>query len=84
MSKGRSRLGAKGEITKGGMIRPDAGWAWINGMVEGEDIRRTRVARRLKISPCGTRWTIMGKDEERAKIQVKGRSRASSGMERIG
>ena len=26
----------------------------------------------------------MGKDEERAKIQVKGRPRASSGMERIG
>ena len=26
----------------------------------------------------------MGKDEERAKIQVKGGTRASSGMERIG
>ena len=83
MRKGRARLGVKGEMTKRGVIRPGTRWVGINGMMEGEDIGRTGLARRLEISPGGIWWTIVGKGEEGAEIQVKGRTRSSSGMERM-
>ena len=62
------------------MIRPGTGWVGVNRMMECEEVGRMGLARRLEISPGGGWRTIVGKDEEGAKIQVKGGARTSTGM----
>ena len=73
----------KGEIAERGMICLGAGWVGVNRMMEGEEVGRTGLARGLEISPGGGRRTIVGKDEEGAKIQVKGGMRTSAGMKGV-
>ena len=66
------------------MISPGAGWIRVNRMMEGEEVGWAGLTRRLEISPCGRLGTIVGKDEERAKIDVKGRTGTSAGMKGVG
>ena len=66
------------------MISPGAGWIRVNGMMESEEVGWLGLTRRLEISPCRRWGIIVGKDEERAKIDVKGRTGTIAGMEGVG
>ena len=74
----------EGEVSEGGMIRPGTRGVGVNGVMEGEDVGWTRLARRLKISPGGGRGSIVGKDKERTKKQMKGGARTSTGLKGVG
>ena len=84
VSKRGTRSGPEGEVTERGMICPGTGGVGVNGVMEGEEIGRTGLARGLEISPGGRRGTIVGKDEERPKIEMKGGTRTSTGVKGVG
>ncbi len=82
MGKGRVRAGMSGEMAEGRMGRPGARRVGGDRVVCVQEGPRGGMARWLKGGPWGVGGAVVGKDEERAEVEVKCGVRAGTGVER--